>query len=148
MQDWSVKRAVVLPGWLAGYVNSLSDTQTNMRSSEPGSDLPRQSSDRVAPERPVRQYTPEVLTREFADNDGVRWTVREIIPEPRSVLYRTLLTRPGYENGWLSFRSESLSCRIAPFPKNWRVISDYELERWCMKARDAARIRNLDAAGS
>jgi hypothetical protein len=148
MLDWPVKRAVDSPGWLAGYVHSLSDIQTAMRSPEPGSDSPRRSSDRVAPERPVRQYTPEILTREFADNDGVRWTVREIVPEPRSVLYRTLLTRPGYEHGWLSFRSESLSCRIAPFPSNWRVISDYELERWCMKARDAARIRKLGGAGA
>lgn len=118
-----------------------------MRSSDPGSDSLRQASERVAPERVSRQYTPELLTREFADNDGIRWTVREIVPEPRSVLYRTLLTRPGYENGWLSFRSASLSCRIAPFPRNWRVISDYELERWCMKARDAARIRKQAGTG-
>lgn len=118
-----------------------------MRSSEPGSKPVRDASDRAAPERPARQYTPELLTREFADNDGVRWTVREIVLEPRSVVYRTLLTRPGYEKGWLSFRSESLSCRIAPFPANWRVISDYELERWCMKARDAARIRGKGGTG-
>ncbi|HEX2779039.1 MAG TPA: hypothetical protein VHM30_06055 [Gemmatimonadaceae bacterium] len=71
----------------------------------------------------------------------MRWTVREIIPEVRTMNRKALLTRPGYENGWLSFRSATLSCRIAPFPAHWRSISDYELERWCMKARDAARIR-------
>lgn len=88
------------------------------------------------------RYTPESAAREFVDGDGLRWTVREIIPEPRATLHRTLLTRPGYENGWLSFRSSLMACRIAPFPKNWREISDFELERWCMKARDRARIRS------
>lgn len=87
------------------------------------------------------RFTPESSLREFLDNDGVRWTVREIIPEPRATKNRTLLTRPGYEHGWLLFRSEGLTCRIAPFPSNWRTISDYEMERWCMRARDAARVR-------
>ena len=92
-------------------------------------------------QRPLSGYTPESRAREFTDSDGVRWTVREIVPEPRSETHRVLLTRPGYERGWLSFRSETLSCRIAPFPARWQSISEYELERWCMKARDAARIR-------
>ena len=87
------------------------------------------------------RYTPDHGFRDFTDNDGVQWTVREIIPEPRATRNRTLLTRPGYENGWLSFRSEGMTCRIAPFPPNWQTISDYELERWCMRARDAARVR-------
>ena len=87
------------------------------------------------------RYNPEFSSREFIDSNGLRWTVREIIPEMRRTDRRTLLTRPGYENGWLSFRCEALSCRIAPFPASWRTISDYELERWCMKARDAARVR-------
>jgi hypothetical protein len=98
--------------------------------------LGRSSELRTAP-----AYTPESRAREFTDNDGVRWTVREIVPEVRSVTHRTLLTRPGYENGWLSFRSEAMSCRIAPYPANWRLISEYELERWCMKAQHAARVR-------
>ncbi len=95
-----------------------------------------------------RHYTPESRAREFVDGDGVVWTVREIVPEPRSSLYRTLLTRPGYEHGWLSFRSQGLSCRIAPFPEDWRSLSDYEIERWCMRARDAARIRRQGADGT
>jgi hypothetical protein len=85
-------------------------------------------------------YTPESSARDFVDSDGVRWVVREIIPEPRATKNRTLLTRPGYENGWLSFRSIGLSCRIAPFPASWRTISEYELERWCMRAQNAARM--------
>ncbi len=92
-----------------------------------------------AGDRTGARYTPESSTREFVDNDGNRWTVREIVPEMRPRTHRTLLTRPGYENGWLSFRSVGLSCRIAPFPEHWRTISDYEIERWCMRARDAAR---------
>jgi len=87
------------------------------------------------------RYTPESSARDFTDSNGLRWTVREIIPEMRVSERRTLLTRPGYENGWLSFRSQGMSCRIAPYPGSWRTISDYELERWCMKARDAARVR-------
>jgi len=87
------------------------------------------------------RYTPESSSRDFIDGDGIRWIVREIIPEMRQTERRTLLTRPGYENGWLSFRSDGLTCRIAPYPASWRTITDYELERWCMKARDAARVR-------
>ncbi|MFL5562204.1 MAG: hypothetical protein ACJ79K_12065 [Gemmatimonadaceae bacterium] len=108
---------------------------------------PRESSARfsieVRPAGPLAstRYTPESRAREFVDSNGVQWTVREIVPEMRASDRRTLLTRPGYENGWLSFRCESLNCRIAPFPPTWRTISEYELERWCMKARDAARVR-------
>lgn len=112
--------------------------------SEPRSD---QSPPRPGTERPT-YYTPDSRAREFVDGDGVVWTVREIVLEPRSSRYRTLLTRPGYEHGWLSFRSQGLSCRIAPFPENWRTISDYELERWCMRARDAARIRRQGGSGA
>ena len=96
---------------------------------------------RAAEQRSTTRYTPDSRAREFVDNDGVRWTVREIVPEGRSAKWSSLLTRPGYENGWLSFRSDEVSCRIAPFPSHWRSISDYELERWCMKARAAARVR-------
>ena len=95
----------------------------------------------ASPQPASSRYTPEVATRDFLDGDGLLWTVREIVPEHRPTQRRTLLTRPGYENGWLSFRSTLMACRIAPFPTNWRHISDYELERWCMKARDRARIR-------
>ena len=97
----------------------------------------------LAPRRvaPGARYSPEASVREFVDSNGLQWAVREIIPEMRISERRTLLTRPGYENGWLSFRCEALSCRIAPYPPTWRTISDYELERWCMKARDAARVR-------
>jgi hypothetical protein len=112
---------------------------------EPG--FLRSSSDQLADDRSPSRYTPDALSREFVDGDGLIWTVREIIPEPRATLHRTLLTRPGYENGWLSFRSAVMACRIAPFPKNWRQISDYELERWCMKARDRARIRRASGTG-
>lgn len=98
-------------------------------------------SSRSAEQRSATRYTPESRARELMDNDGVRWTVREIIPEVRAVRWSSILVRPGYENGWLSFRSDEISCRIAPYPANWRSISDYELERWCMKARAAARTR-------
>lgn len=111
--------------------------------------VPRDMPSRSTPaSQPVSsRYTPEALTRDFVDGDGVYWTVREIVPEPRATLHRTLLTRPGYENGWLSFRSTLMACRIAPFPQNWRHISEYELERWCMKARDRARIRSSGIPG-
>lgn len=95
----------------------------------------------VRPATLATSYSPEASAREFIDSNGVSWIVREIIPEMRASERRTLLTRPGYENGWLSFRCEALSCRIAPYPPAWRTISDYELERWCMRARDAARVR-------
>ena len=90
---------------------------------------------------PAASYTPAANGREFVDNDGVAWTVREIIPLMRAVTQRVMPTRAGYENGWLSFRSERMACRIAPYPAGWRTVSDYEIERWCMRARDAARVR-------
>ena len=104
------------------------------------------TSRQLSPSRPAgplasSRYTPESRSRDFVDSNGLLWTVREIIPEMRMSDRRTLLTRPGYENGWLSFRSEGISCRIAPYPRSWQTISEYELERWCMKARDAARVR-------
>jgi hypothetical protein len=108
---------------------------------------PRESSIRssvqVRPASPLAsgRYSPDASAREFVDSNGLHWTVREIIPEMRATDRRTMLTRPGYEHGWLSFRGEAITCRIAPFPPTWRTISDYELERWCMKARDAARVR-------
>jgi hypothetical protein len=109
----------------------------------PGSALTGQPARIVVSTR----YTPESSSRDFIDGDGIRWTVREIIPEMRQSDRRTLLTRPGYENGWLSFRSDALSCRIAPYPPSWRTITDYELERWCMKARAAARVRKKNSSG-
>ncbi|NUO65512.1 MAG: hypothetical protein HOQ11_15075 [Gemmatimonadaceae bacterium] len=96
---------------------------------------------RAAEQRATTPYTPDSRARVLVDTDGVRWTVREIVPEARTAKWSSLLTRPGYENGWLSFRSDEINCRIAPFPVHWRSISDYELERWCMKARAAARVR-------
>jgi hypothetical protein len=110
-------------------------------------DTLRSSSDPLDGDPSSARYTPEALTREFVDGLGLLWAVREIVPEPRATLHRTLLTRPGYENGWLSFRCAVMACRIAPFPKNWHSISDYELERWCMKARDRARIRQARGSG-
>jgi len=103
----------------------------------------------IVPVRPLpsARYTPESSAREFTDSNEVRWVVREIIPEMRVTERRTMLTRPGYENGWLSFRSEGIACRIAPFPASWRTISEYELERWCMKARAAALVRKGPRTG-
>jgi hypothetical protein len=108
----------------------------------PFDSMPRRASPSL-PARPLTtsRYTPESSSRDFTDSNGVQWTVREIIPEMRVTERRTLLTRPGYENGWLSFRSEGMACRIAPFPASWRSISEYELERWCMKAKAAALVR-------
>lgn len=110
-----------------------------MPAPDPAPESPRGS--RSSEQRAPARYTPDSRAREFVDNDGVRWTVREIVPETRSGKWSALLVRPGYENGWLSFRCDEMSCRIAPFPAHWRSISEYELERWCMKARDAARVR-------
>jgi hypothetical protein len=108
----------------------------------PFDSTPRRASPSL-PGRPLTtsRYTPESSSRDFTDSNGIQWTVREIIPEMRVSERRTLLTRPGYESGWLSFRSEGMACRIAPFPASWRTISEYELERWCMKARAAALVR-------
>jgi hypothetical protein len=74
-------------------------------------------------------------TRTFIDSVEVEWTVREIgSPELTGTLAR-VLEKDRRRTGWLVFESgDGDKRRLAPYPPDWRTVSTFELERWCMRA--------------
>jgi len=74
--------------------------------------------------------------RTFTDSEDVRWEVREIrsheLPER---LAKLLGDNDRRRSGWLVFESsDGEKRRLSPFPPDWDTISEFELERWCMRA--------------
>lgn len=75
------------------------------------------------------------LFRTFVDGVGVEWTAREIASPQLPGKLATLLEHDRRRGGWLVFESaEGEKRRLAPYPPDWRTMSDFELERWCMRA--------------
>ena len=75
------------------------------------------------------------LSRTFRDMVGVEWTAREIAGPELTGKLATLLEHDRRRGGWLVFESaEGEKRRLVPYPPDWRTISDFELERWCMRA--------------
>ena len=75
------------------------------------------------------------LSRTFVDTVGVEWTAREIAGPELTGRLATLLEHDRRRGGWLVFESaDGEKRRLAPYPLDWRTITDYELERWCMRA--------------
>jgi hypothetical protein len=75
-------------------------------------------------------------TRSFTDAVGVEWTVREIGSPKISQTLAKLLDKDRRSGGWLVFESgDGEKRRLAPYPPDWRTVSKFELERWCMKAK-------------
>ena len=75
-------------------------------------------------------------TRSFTDAVGVEWTVREIGSPKISQTLAKLLQEDRRSGGWLVFESgDGDKRRLAPYPPDWRTVSTFELERWCMKAK-------------
>lgn len=86
------------------------------------------------PHRPV-VASPPSASRQFTDTVGIPWTVYGISPSAGLQHVIALFPHPERRSGWLLFESaEGERRRLAPFPANWRDISPFELERWCMKA--------------
>jgi hypothetical protein len=74
-------------------------------------------------------------TRSFTDAVGVDWPVREIGTPKMSQVLSKLLEHDRRRGGWLVFESiEGEKRRLAPYPPDWRTVTPFELERWCMKA--------------
>ena len=74
-------------------------------------------------------------TRSFTDAVGVDWTVREIGTPKMSQVLSKLLEHDRRRGGWLVFESiEGEKRRLAPYPPDWRTVTPFELELWCMKA--------------
>ena len=73
-------------------------------------------------------------SRTFLDSVGVEWVVREIVTPKLSVALTRLLEHDRRRSGWLVFEAEGEKRRLAPYPPDWRTMSVFELERWCMRA--------------
>lgn len=85
--------------------------------------------------RTLSPMTQRQLSRTYTDSVGVAWTVSEISsPELTATLAR-ILEHDRRLSGWLVFDSdEGEKRRLAPYPPDWRTMSAFELERWCMRA--------------
>jgi hypothetical protein len=76
-----------------------------------------------------------ITSRSFTDSVGVNWTVREIGSPTLTQTLAKVLKTDRRRSGWLVFESsEGDKRRLAPYPPDWRTVSMFELERWCMKA--------------
>jgi len=79
--------------------------------------------------------TQHITSRSFTDTVGVTWTVREIGSPSMTATLEKLLEKDRRRGGWLVFESaDGDKRRLAPYPPDWRTVSTFELERWCMKA--------------
>ena len=79
--------------------------------------------------------TQHITSRAFTDSVGVDWTVREIGNPTLPRTLEKLLEKDRRRGGWLVFESsEGNKRRLSPYPPDWRTVSAFELERWCMKA--------------
>lgn len=77
-----------------------------------------------------------ITSRSFVDSVGVDWTVREIGSPKLTQTLAKVLEQDRRRSGWLVFESEDGDKRrLAPYPPDWRTVSTFELERWCMKAQ-------------
>ncbi|PYP77856.1 MAG: hypothetical protein DMD35_13540 [Gemmatimonadetes bacterium] len=76
-----------------------------------------------------------ITSRSFTDTVGVEWTVREIDSPSLTQTLAKMLEKERRKSGWLVFESaDGDKRRLAPYPPDWRTVSLFELERWCMKA--------------
>ncbi len=79
--------------------------------------------------------TPTVHSRSFVDADGQEWVVREIDSPSLAGTLARVLERDRRRGGWLVFETaDGAKRRLTPYPEDWRTISDFELERWRMRA--------------
>ncbi len=77
-----------------------------------------------------------VYSRMFVDSVDVEWTVREIASPSLVGALAKLLERDRRKSGWLVFESaDGEKRRLVPYPPDWRTMSAFEIERWCMRAR-------------
>ena len=76
-----------------------------------------------------------VHSRTFVDSVGVEWTVREIGRTSLAGALAKVLENDRRKAGWLVFESEEgEKRRLSPYPPDWRTMTTFEVERWCMRA--------------
>ena len=74
-------------------------------------------------------------SRTFTDAVGETWTVVEVATPRMPPALRRLVGGERRSGGWLVFVNEhGEKRRLSPFPADWRDVSDFEIERWCMRA--------------
>ena len=74
-------------------------------------------------------------SRAYVDPDGVEWIVREIASPSLTGKLAKMLEQDRRRGGWLVFESgEGEKRRLAPYPPDWRTLSAFEMQRWCMRA--------------
>jgi hypothetical protein len=74
-------------------------------------------------------------SRDFTDDVGVAWTVREIASPLLAGTLARVLEHDRRRSGWLVFESsEGEKRRLAPYPPDWDTVTEFELVRWCMRA--------------
>jgi hypothetical protein len=78
-----------------------------------------------------------MTARTFEDTTGAQWEVFEV----HRSSHKSGSVSAGLEGGWLAFVSGETKRRLAPFPANWAIFSDAELERLCSSARSAPPAR-------
>ena len=75
------------------------------------------------------------VSRAYVDSDGMEWVVREIASPAVTGALAKLLLQDRRRGGWLVFESgEGEKRRLAPYPPDWRTLSAFEMQRWCMRA--------------
>ena len=75
------------------------------------------------------------MSRTFQDTVGLEWVVREIANPTLSGALAHMLANDRRKGGWLVFESaEGQKRRLTPYPPDWRTMSAFEIERWCMRA--------------
>ena len=70
--------------------------------------------------------------REFVDSANVLWRAWATYPTVGKILSK------GFENGWLTFESQTECRRLAPIPSGWENFSDPKLHL-LLKAATAAK---------
>ena len=74
-------------------------------------------------------------SRTFTDADGEQWTVVEVATPRMPPALARLVGGERRARGWLVFVNDrGEKRRLSPFPSDWRSVTDFEIERWCMRA--------------
>jgi hypothetical protein len=77
-----------------------------------------------------------ISERTFTDEDGAEWVVREVANPTMPASLAKLLGKDRRATGWLLFRSDTGGRRrLSPYPSDWATISDFEIAKWCVRAK-------------
>jgi hypothetical protein len=71
--------------------------------------------------------------REFLDLNDVRWRVWATFPTVGKILSK------GFEQGWLTFESNTERWRLAPIPEHWEDFPDARLRTMLKDASPSRR---------